>query len=62
MTVGKKEKLCYTGLTEEGREINANAAVERIELENRIRDGLSDEEFHTLMHLLKRVADNMLEE
>ena len=49
-------------LTEEGREINANAAVERIELENRIRDGLSDEEFHTLMHLLKRVADNMLEE
>ena len=49
-------------LTEEGREINANAAVERIELENRIRNGLSDEEFHTLMHLLKRVADNMLEE
>ena len=36
--------------------------TERIELENRIRDGLSDEEFHTLMHLLKRVADNMLEE
>ena len=49
-------------LPEEGREINANAAVERIELENRIRNGLSDEEFHTLMHLLMRVADNMLEE
>ena len=56
-----EEKFCVTRSTE-GREINANAAVERIELENRIRDGLSDEEFHTLMHLLKRVADNMLEE
>ena len=61
-SVSSDARLKRLVLTEEGREINANAAVERIELENRIRDGLSDEEFHTLMHLLKRVADNMLEE
>ena len=61
-SVSSDARLKRLVLTEEGREINANAAVERRELENRIRDGLSDEEFHTLMHLLKRVADNMLEE
>ena len=61
-SVSSDARLKRLVLTEEGREINANAAVERIELENRIRNGLSDEEFHTLMHLLKRVADNMLEE
>ena len=61
-SVSSDARLKRLVLTEEGREINANAAVERIELENRIRDGLSDEEFHTLMHLLKRVADHRLEE
>ena len=61
-SVSSDARLKRLVLTEEGREINANASVERIELENRIRNGLSDEEFHTLMHLLKRVADNKLEE
>ena len=49
-------------LTEEGREINNNALAERKELENRIRKGLSDEEFDTLMRLLRKVAYNMNEE
>ena len=49
-------------MTEEGREINNNALAERKELENRIRKGLSDEEFDTLMRLLRKVADNMHEE
>ena len=40
-SVSSDARLKRLVLTEEGREINANAAVERIELENRIRDGLS---------------------
>ena len=48
--------------SEKGREINNNALAERKELENRIRKGLSDEEFDTLMRLLRKVAYNMHEE
>ena len=61
-SVSSDARLKRLVLTEEGREINNNALAERKELENRIRKGLSDEEFDTLMRLLRKVADNMHEE
>ena len=61
-SVSSDARLKRLVLTEEGREINNNALAERKELENRIRKGLSDEEFDTLMRLLRKVAYNMHEE
>lgn len=61
-SVSSDARLKRLVLTEEGREINDNATAERLELENRIKKGLSDEEFHTLIRLLKKVADNLQEE
>ena len=61
-SVSSDARLKRLVLTEVGREINNNALAERKELENRIRKGLSDEEFDTLMRLLRKVAYNMHEE
>lgn len=57
--VSSDARLKQLILTEEGRQISHRASEERLELENRIKEGLSEEEVDTLRHLLMKVADNM---
>ena len=46
-------------LTDEGRKISEYALREKMILEEKIKEGMSDEEIETLHRLLKKIADNL---